>query len=134
MTERENTCKGCRFYEPPADIEDDARGLCRVRAPQNAANSRWPMVLDDDWCGEWASLPVVASGPELRPGWEREVIEGRTVGPWRKGGWTVGIHVLTYKAWACPPPVDGRPVESVECTSIYDAMVYAEHQMDAENE
>ncbi len=40
------TCKVCLYF----DSEDGGRGYCRRRSPQ--ASGGWPLLRDDDWCGE----------------------------------------------------------------------------------
>ena len=39
------------------ETEEIATSVCRRDAPQLGANERvaawWPIVSDDDWCGEW---------------------------------------------------------------------------------
>lgn len=53
----EPTCAGCVFaFRPPPPHESQLE--CRRRAPQaNKHGQRqradWPVVLDDDWCGEF---------------------------------------------------------------------------------
>ena len=57
MREREEACKGCRFYKPPRASEHaDTDGLCRVRGPTTYSAIRWPAVAHDDWCGEWQAI------------------------------------------------------------------------------
>ena len=48
-------CQTCRFYQP--DGKTVEAGECRRRAPspgpQTDVGAYWPVVLPDDWCGEW---------------------------------------------------------------------------------
>lgn len=60
-------CVNCRFYDRrharPLDGKAPLWGQCRRHAPQlnpNPINAKayvvegiWPLVRDDDWCGEW---------------------------------------------------------------------------------
>lgn len=60
-------CINCRFYDRrharPLDGKAPLWGQCRRHAPQLNPNpihaktyvveSIWPLVRDDDWCGEW---------------------------------------------------------------------------------
>lgn len=60
-------CINCRFYDrrhaKPLDGKAPLWGQCRRQAPQlnpNPINAKayvvegiWPLVRDDDWCGEW---------------------------------------------------------------------------------
>jgi hypothetical protein len=60
-------CINCRFYDrrhaKPLDGKAPLWGQCRRHAPQlnpNPLTSKayvvegiWPLVRDDDWCGEW---------------------------------------------------------------------------------
>jgi hypothetical protein len=60
-------CINCRFYDRrharPIDGKAPLWGQCRRQAPQlnpNPINAKayivegiWPLVRDDDWCGEW---------------------------------------------------------------------------------
>jgi len=57
------TCGTCCYFDVLA--ADPAKGLCRRHAPPVNASAkdkintghaeRWPVVCDDDWCGEWKS-------------------------------------------------------------------------------
>ena len=50
-------CLDCQFYCP----NDDYNGECRRNAPRTARQredeepdyAAWPVVMRDDWCGEW---------------------------------------------------------------------------------
>jgi hypothetical protein len=60
-------CINCRFYDrrhaKPLDGKAPLWGQCRRHAPRlnpNPINAKayfvegiWPLVRDDDWCGEW---------------------------------------------------------------------------------
>lgn len=52
------SCKTCKFYlmhEYENVAEDSDYGMCR-RFPPTRVNSRdssFPIVIDDNWCGEW---------------------------------------------------------------------------------
>ncbi len=58
-------CINCRFYDRrharPLDGKAPLWGQCRRQAPQlNPVTAKayvvegiWPLVRDDDWCGEW---------------------------------------------------------------------------------
>ena len=61
-------CENCEFYDRrrgrPADGKAPMQGQCRRHSPHlNPATARayvvegvWPLVRDDDWCGEWKIL------------------------------------------------------------------------------
>ena len=57
----EPSCKNCRFYVP-LEVEDmeveSSCGDCRRFPPKryDAANSVFPLVLEDCWCGEWDAI------------------------------------------------------------------------------
>jgi hypothetical protein len=73
-------CINCRFYDrrhaKPLDGKAPLWGQCRRHAPQLNPNPLtakayvvegiWPLVRDDDWCGEWKVIVYVAdeSQPE----------------------------------------------------------------------
>lgn len=44
------TCKVCLYF----DSKDYGRGYCRRRSPQDTGGVKhvWPVVRDDEWCGE----------------------------------------------------------------------------------
>lgn len=52
------TCGHCRWFDFN-EPSDKPFGKCRRRAPQdNVAGEAyigaiWPLVIEDDWCGEW---------------------------------------------------------------------------------
>lgn len=53
MSER---CDNCRYFEKTEDVH--LLGRCLRHAPQPvqkpaSTHWRWPLVLIDDWCGEW---------------------------------------------------------------------------------
>ena len=55
-----HTCAACRYFEV---FEDGVVGHCRRYPPPEAGGmdidtldyieSRWPIVSNEDWCGEW---------------------------------------------------------------------------------
>lgn len=78
MTQGEQRCENCRFWEcglvlnaegrwlpfggePPGltvkeyeEQKDDAGGVCRRYPPQGKGNkAQFPAAASDDWCGEW---------------------------------------------------------------------------------
>ena len=67
-------CINCRFYDRrharPLDGKAPLWGQCRRHAPQlnpNPINAKayvvegiWPLVRDDDWCGEWKIIVQVS--------------------------------------------------------------------------
>ena len=71
-------CINCRFYDrrhaKPLDGKAPLWGQCRRHAPQlnpNPINAKayvvegiWPLVRDDDWCGEWK---VILRAEEWQP-------------------------------------------------------------------
>lgn len=53
-------CATCMYFQ--VDESRDDKGECRANAPRpTSLNARdnsvlyacWPVVQDDDWCGEW---------------------------------------------------------------------------------
>lgn len=74
-----NQCATCHFYDRRGARASDgnglARGLCRRSAPHlNPQNARthsiegvWPVVRDDDWCGQWTQLRRIAPAPQAGP-------------------------------------------------------------------
>jgi hypothetical protein len=60
-------CLNCQFYDRrsarPTDGQASMWGQCRRHSPHlNPATTKsylvegvWPLVRDDDWCGEWRS-------------------------------------------------------------------------------
>jgi hypothetical protein len=82
-------CINCRFYDrrhaKPLDGKAPLWGQCRRHAPQlnpNPINAKaylvegiWPLVRDDDWCGEWKIVvhvseewePEASAADELPP-------------------------------------------------------------------
>ena len=67
-------CINCRFYDrrhaKPLDGKAPLWGQCRRHAPHlNPVTAKayvvegiWPLVRDDDWCGEWKILLFEAEG------------------------------------------------------------------------
>ena len=61
-------CVNCEFYDRqrarPTDSEAPMRGQCRRHSPHlnpvtakaHVVEGAWPLVRDDDWCGEWKIL------------------------------------------------------------------------------
>lgn len=81
-------CINCRFYDRrharPLDGKAPLWGQCRRQAPQlnpNPINAKayvvegiWPLVRDDDWCGEWKIiLRAEEWPPEEAPGSTEEL-------------------------------------------------------------
>jgi hypothetical protein len=77
---REQVCGNCRFFDPASGRELGG-GCCRRHAPRpalgpgdpdaGATDAYWPVVLDSEWCGEWAPHPPVSRaepGPGAGPG------------------------------------------------------------------
>ena len=80
-------CVNCQFYDRrrarPTDGKAPMWGQCRRHSPHlnpvtakaYAVEGVWPLVRDDDWCGEWRVLarmleelaPEPASVPERTP-------------------------------------------------------------------
>jgi hypothetical protein len=82
-------CINCRFYDrrhaKPLDGKAPLWGQCRRHAPQanpNPINAKaylvegiWPLVRDNDWCGEWKIVvhvseewePEASAADELPP-------------------------------------------------------------------
>lgn len=55
------TCASCAFFRPPGGLYPRANGQCRRHAPvidRGDAGIRtvWPMIGDNQWCGEHAEL------------------------------------------------------------------------------
>ena len=71
-------CINCRFYDrrhaKPLDGKAPLWGQCRRHAPQlnpNPINAKsylvegiWPLVRDDDWCGEWKVIVHITEDSE----------------------------------------------------------------------
>jgi hypothetical protein len=73
-------CVNCQYYDrrnaKPTDGKAPLWGQCRRQAPQlNPVTAKayvvevvWPLVRDDDWCGEWEVLTRVNDwAPEALP-------------------------------------------------------------------
>jgi hypothetical protein len=68
-------CFDCQFYDRrrarPTDGKAPMWGQCRRHSPQlNTVTTKtyvvegvWPLVRDDDWCGEWKVLTRTAEDP-----------------------------------------------------------------------
>lgn len=74
MSETRETCETCRFNgglynHPDADMGTPAGFKCVRRAPvatggmMSRANTIWPKVEPDDWCGEWTALRKAGDKP-----------------------------------------------------------------------
>ena len=91
-------CINCRFYDrrhaKPLDGKAPLWGQCRRHAPMlNPITAKayvvegiWPLVRDDDWCGEWKIIlhaeewpadPGAEALPPLKSG-DRQTEPGRT--------------------------------------------------------
>jgi hypothetical protein len=73
-------CLSCQFYDRrntrPTDGRASMWGQCRrhpahlnpLSAKSHHVEGVWPLVRDDDWCGEWkASNPVSISRTQIGP-------------------------------------------------------------------
>jgi hypothetical protein len=73
-------CLNCQFYDRrnarPTDGRSSMWGQCRrhsahlnpLSVKTYLVEGVWPLVRDDDWCGEWkASTPVSISRTEFSP-------------------------------------------------------------------
>jgi hypothetical protein len=72
-------CLNCQFYDRrnarPTDGRAAMWGQCRRHSPHlNPVSAKsylvegvWPLIRDDDWCGEWRA-PTLASMSRARPG------------------------------------------------------------------
>jgi hypothetical protein len=68
-------CVNCQYYDRrrarPTDGKAPMWGQCRRHSPQlNQVTAKayvvegvWPLVRDDDWCGEWRVLTRIAEEP-----------------------------------------------------------------------
>lgn len=68
-------CVNCQYYDRrrarPADGKAPMWGQCRKHSPHlNPVTAKayvvegvWPLVRDDDWCGEWRVLTRIAEEP-----------------------------------------------------------------------
>jgi hypothetical protein len=68
-------CVNCQYYDRrrarPTDGKAPMWGQCRRHSPQlNPITAKayvvegvWPLVRDDDWCGEWRVLTRIAEEP-----------------------------------------------------------------------
>ena len=68
-------CVNCQYYDRrhgrPTDGKAPMWGQCRRHSPHlNPVTAKayvvegvWPLVRDDDWCGEWRVLTRMAEGP-----------------------------------------------------------------------
>lgn len=72
-------CVNCQYYDRrrarPTDGKAPMWGQCRKHSPHlNPVTAKayvvegvWPLVRDDDWCGEWRVLTRVAEEPLPEP-------------------------------------------------------------------
>ena len=73
-------CLNCQFYDPrnsrPTDGRTSSQGQCRrhpahlnpLSAKTYLVEGVWPLVRDDDWCGEWKkSTPNSISRSQFIP-------------------------------------------------------------------
>lgn len=60
-------CSTCRFWEPPSGgrvISGEchrhapAARVCRGDTIDDGYYAYWPLVMSDDWCGDWHPPPV----------------------------------------------------------------------------
>jgi hypothetical protein len=68
-------CVTCQFYDRRSSRPSDGRttmwGQCRRHSPHlNPTTAKsylvegvWPLIRDDDWCGEWKALTRPAVAP-----------------------------------------------------------------------
>ncbi len=71
----ELVCETCRFWNPLAPDLGEDQGECRRHAPRPTTTTEpflfaWPLTYAEDFCGEWAPLPLVQSPlpPPVPPG------------------------------------------------------------------
>jgi hypothetical protein len=72
-------CLSCQFYDRrngrPIDGRAAMWGQCRRHSPHlNPLSAKsylvegvWPLIRDDDWCGEWAPMQVSVSRARITP-------------------------------------------------------------------
>jgi len=74
MPPRLERCAACRFWERGREEDAPAAwGNCHRHAPPAVVawdgkfplDAWWPITTDDDFCGEWAPLPVPRGGPPI---------------------------------------------------------------------
>ncbi len=53
-----DTCAQCRFFQP--DCVPQVPGQCRRHSPAVLSLRAWPLVYQDDWCGEWRAKRIGA--------------------------------------------------------------------------
>ena len=52
-----NTCATCRYYKATERADSMYDGHCKRYPPvMSGQTARWPMMLEDEWCGEWAGV------------------------------------------------------------------------------
>ena len=67
-------CQTCQYYDrkKTSTANSPSSGQCRRSAPQlSPVNQKsyliegvWPLVRDDDWCGEWKACSVARRGEQ----------------------------------------------------------------------
>lgn len=65
MSELNETCEGCRFWDangPASTFRDE--GKCRRYAP---VREHWPETMRDDWCGEFEPIEEARPDETLDP-------------------------------------------------------------------
>lgn len=53
MSELNETCEGCRFWDSSRDPGFRGEGKCRRYAP---VREHWPITDSSDWCGEFEPI------------------------------------------------------------------------------
>jgi hypothetical protein len=99
-------CFNCQFYDRrrarPTDGKAPMWGQCRRHSPHlNTVTTKtyvvegvWPLVRDDDWCGEWKILTRTAEGSTLE------------------------APAISAENAAVPAPARGRPVPVAPATTV----------------
>lgn len=99
-------CVNCQFYDRrrarPTDGKAPMWGQCRKHSPQlNPVTAKayvvegvWPLVRDDDWCGEWRILTRMIEDP------------------------IPDTPALPSEDEPAPAPPRGRPVPAVAATTV----------------
>ena len=76
MTTVSRVCGTCKYWTPPPMLS--TKGLCHLRAPTvienpdtGMAQTHFPAVAANDWCGEWEArtgpLPPPVTAPLTAP-------------------------------------------------------------------
>lgn len=118
-------CSTCKFYD--VDAATPGRGWCRLHdpapfppgQPYNTLLGRWPMVLDADWCGDWAArsgsgVAAIRARAAARIGSSGNIVS-------QQGGMScaknkIGEYELTFPAVGTPPVVPTAVVIGAEAT------------------